>query len=87
MCFSATGSFAVAAGLAGIGAVAVCRTKPPSHRLFAVIPLLFAIQQIAEGMVWLTMPSQDSHLERKRQSLVLKPKLVVRESSRRVQQP
>ena len=62
MCFSATGSFAVAAGLAGIGAVAVSRTKPPSHRLFAFVPLLFAIQQIAEGMVWLTMPSQDSRL-------------------------
>ena len=62
MCFSATGSFAVAAGLAGIGAVALRRTKPPSHRLFAVIPLLFAIQQIAEGMVWLTMPSQESRL-------------------------
>ena len=64
MCFSATGSFAVAAGLASIGVAAVLRAKPDSHRLFAVIPFLFAIQQIAEGVVWMTMPFQSSGLHR-----------------------
>ncbi len=55
MCFSATGSFGVAAVIAGIGAVAVTQDKPPSHRMLAVVPLLFAAQQVAEGVVWMTI--------------------------------
>jgi hypothetical protein len=60
MCFSATGSFGVAAVLAGIGAVSVAQDKLPSHRMLAVVPLLFAGQQFAEGVVWTTIehPSQ-----------------------------
>jgi hypothetical protein len=59
MCFSATGSFGVAVGLAGIGIVALAQTKPDSHRLFAAIPLLFAAQQVSEGIVWLTIHAPD----------------------------
>lgn len=55
MCFSATGSFGVAVGIAGIGAVAISRAPPPSHRMLAAIPLLFAAQQAAEGIVWMTI--------------------------------
>jgi hypothetical protein len=55
MCFSATGSFGVAAVIAGIGAVAVTQKKPPSHRMLALVPLLFAGQQVAEGVVWMTI--------------------------------
>ena len=55
MCFSATGSFGVAAVIAGIGAVAVAQKKPPSHRMLAAVPLMFAAQQVAEGIVWLTI--------------------------------
>ena len=55
MCFSATGSFSVAAVIAGIGAVAVRRAPPPSHRMLAAVPLLFAAQQVAEGIVWTTI--------------------------------
>ncbi len=55
MCFSATGSFGVAAVIAGIGAVAAAQKKPPSHRMLAAIPLMFAAQQVTEGVVWLTI--------------------------------
>src|SRR3954464_10641464 len=60
MCFSATGSFGVAAVIAGIGAVAAAQKKRPSHRMLAAVPLMFAGQQVAEGIVWLTIgdPSQ-----------------------------
>ena len=54
MCFSATGSFGVAAVLAGIGAVSMAREKAPSHRMLALVPMLFAAQQAAEGAVWIT---------------------------------
>lgn len=55
MCFSATGSFGVAALLAGIGTVSMAQKKQPSHRMLATVPLLFAVQQAAEGVVWLTI--------------------------------
>ena len=55
MCFSATGSFGVAAVIAGIGAVALTQDKPPSHKMLAAVPLLFAAQQVAEGVVWMTI--------------------------------
>jgi hypothetical protein len=55
MCFSATGSFAVAGGLAAIGAVSLAQKKDRAHGMLAAVPLLFAGQQVAEGVVWTTM--------------------------------
>jgi hypothetical protein len=55
MCFSATGSFSVAAVLAGVGVVSASQKKADVHRMLAATPLLFAVQQMAEGMVWRTM--------------------------------
>lgn len=55
MCFSATGSFGVAAVLAGVGVVSVTQKKADAHHILAVTPLLFAVQQVAEGMVWRTI--------------------------------
>ena len=62
MCFSATGSFGLAAVIAGVGAVAVAQRKPAAHRMLAVVPLMFAAQQVTEGIVWLTIgdPSERS---------------------------
>jgi hypothetical protein len=59
MCFSATGSFGVATVIAGIGAVAVTQKKPPTHKMLALVPLLFASQQVAEGVVWMTIDHPD----------------------------
>jgi hypothetical protein len=54
MCFSATPSF-TASGLLGL--ISIISYKQVQHRkqlLFASIPLLFSIQQAAEGIVWLS---------------------------------
>ena len=55
MCFSATGSFALSGVLAGIGTVSVARNASKQTAMFASIPLIFAAQQAAEGIVWLTI--------------------------------
>ena len=55
MCFSTTASFVASGVLAVTGTIALLKVKNPSDRLFAAIPLLFAIQQFSEGFVWFTM--------------------------------
>jgi hypothetical protein len=59
MCFSATGSFAVAGFLGGVGTATLARNASVPHRMLAAIPLLFAAQQATEGVVWLTMADGD----------------------------
>lgn len=56
MCFSAPASF-VTAGITGaIGIVALTRVKEPRELPFAATPLLFALQQGIEGLLWLNLP-------------------------------
>lgn len=55
MCFSATASFAASAALLGIGALTLRRVERPGDRALAAIPILFAIQQALEGLVWLSL--------------------------------
>ena len=55
MCFSAGASFGASSLLAGIGIVAIVKAKTTPQRLFAAIPLLFSVQQFAEGMLWLSL--------------------------------
>jgi len=53
MCFSAEASF-IAGGILSIaGIVTLAKTQNPSYRALASIPLLFGLQQIGEGFVWL----------------------------------
>ena len=53
MCFSATASF-VSAGVIGVIGVATLRhVREPRTLLFAAVPLLFALHQLCEGLVWL----------------------------------
>jgi len=54
MCYSATASFAAATILTIIGVITLKKTNNKKYLLLASIPLLFAIQQAAEGVVWLT---------------------------------
>lgn len=57
MCFCASASFAASAGLAVVGAASV-KLSRKGERLFAVVPLLFALQQFIEGSQWMaTHPS------------------------------
>ena len=54
MCFSAEASFASGTILTAVGAVALKQVKVPSRYAFASVPLVFGLQQLAEGMVWLS---------------------------------
>src|SRR5580658_8073411 len=53
MCFSATANFVGSGVLASAGVVTLTRVKHRRERLFASLPLLFAIHQFIEGFVWL----------------------------------
>ena len=54
MCFSATASFAAGAALLAIGTVTFSRAERRPELPFAAIPFFFGLQQILEGIVWLT---------------------------------
>lgn len=58
MCFSATVSFVSGVALSAIGIATVKMTRKKSEIPFALIPLLFGIQQIVEGMLWLSFKYQ-----------------------------
>lgn len=59
MCFSATASFSAAVVLTGLGAASICmatrRQMGAGMVVLSTFPLLFGIQQAAEGVVWLGM--------------------------------
>lgn len=59
MCFSASASFTAGAVLTVIGVAALRKTKQPSDIPFASIPLLFALQQVTEGFVWLSLTNPE----------------------------
>lgn len=62
MCFSATSSFVVASGLAVAGIAALKKVSHAKQIPLALAPLGCAIQQAAEGVVWLTLSQPDSVL-------------------------
>lgn len=62
MCFSATASFAAGTVLLGLGALTLKSARRPRELPFAAIPLLFAIQQLSEGVIWLTFQSEAPQL-------------------------
>lgn len=53
MCFSASASFGTGAVLGAVAIAALKKSGNSPQRLFAFIPLLFAVQQLAEGFTWL----------------------------------
>jgi len=57
MCFSAGASFAGGAVITAIGVITVSTNRDHSRRLFAAIPLIFGVQQISEGFVWVALQS------------------------------
>lgn len=66
MCFSAEASFTLSAVLlpAGIFCLRSAETKEKATRGLAVIPILFAMQQFAEGLVWTGLNHRDAWLTR-----------------------
>ena len=55
MYFSAGASFGASALLGVAGAIAVTRATTIRQRLFASIPFVFSVQQLAEGLLWLSL--------------------------------
>jgi hypothetical protein len=54
MCFSASASFIAGASLCTVGVATLKKTEARTELPFAMIPLLFGIQQLTEGAIWLT---------------------------------
>ena len=59
MCFSATASFGASAVLGIIGTVSVAKAKTNPQRVFTTIPLIFFLQQLSEGLLWLSLKDPD----------------------------
>ena len=55
MCFSATASFVAGGILCVVGGYTLTKTENSDQKVFAAIPLLFGLQQLAEGAVWLSL--------------------------------
>jgi hypothetical protein len=55
MCFSAGASFGASAVLSIIGTAAIMKARTIPQGFFACIPIIFSIQQLAEGMLWLSL--------------------------------
>lgn len=62
MCFSAAASFTAGAALLVVGSVTLRRARGRTELPFALIPALFGIQQLIEGMLWMTFPDREPHL-------------------------
>jgi len=58
MCFSATASFTAGAALLVAGTVTIRFVRQPGEIPYALIPVLFGIQQLIEGSLWLTFPDK-----------------------------
>ena len=59
MCFSASASFGAGIVLSVIGIASIKKSETRSQVIFASIPLIFAIQQITEGFLWLALSNPD----------------------------
>lgn len=54
MCFSASASFAAGTALFAAGAVSLKKARHRNELAYASIPLLFGLQQLIEGGIWLS---------------------------------
>ncbi|HEV7959612.1 MAG TPA: DUF6629 family protein [Rhizomicrobium sp.] len=57
MCFSATASFGAAGILAVAGTATLARARKPREWPLAAMPMVFALQQGIEGLLWRTVPA------------------------------
>ncbi len=59
MCFSATASFAGGIAITSIGVASLKEVHKPYNTLFGSIPLVFGVQQISEGCLWLALSNPE----------------------------
>ena len=55
MCFSATASFTAGTALTTVGALTIRKSQGKTELPLAMVPLLFGLQQITEGVVWISL--------------------------------
>ena len=55
MCFSANASFSAGIVLTVIGTMTIKKTNQKNQLLFACIPFIFGIQQLSEGVLWVSL--------------------------------
>lgn len=55
MCFSATASFTAGAALTAVGGFTVHKSQGKIELPLALVPLLFGIQQLTEGVLWISL--------------------------------
>jgi len=60
MCFSASASFGISAALGVAGIITLKKVSSPNQIPFALMPLIFSIQQLSEGFVWLSLENVTS---------------------------
>lgn len=58
MCFGPVASFTASAFLASIGAAVLQNVRAKKELWFAAFPLLFALQQLIEGVLWLVLKNE-----------------------------
>ncbi|MEM1282428.1 MAG: DUF6629 family protein [Chlamydiota bacterium] len=59
MCFSAQASFTASAVIGAVGLLSCNEARKTRFMFLALIPLMFAIQQFAEGVVWLELGGRE----------------------------
>ena len=62
MCFSAEASFIVSGTLSIIGISTIKQAQLKKDWFIAIIPLIFALQQLTEGLLWVALQNPDSEL-------------------------
>lgn len=55
VCFSATASFTAGTALVTVGGLTIRKSRGVAELPLALIPLLFGIQQLSEGVLWLSL--------------------------------
>lgn len=64
MCFSPSASFGASVVLASTGAIAVSLSKNNAQKVLACVPVLFALQQFSEGVLWMSLRNLEwAHLK------------------------
>jgi hypothetical protein len=62
VCFSMSASIAAGTALVATGAVTLALVRDRGERPLALLPLLFGVQQLVEGVVWWSLDHQDAPL-------------------------
>ena len=55
MCFSATASFTAGTALSAVGGLTLRKSRGKAELPLALVPLIFGIQQLSEGVLWVSL--------------------------------